>query len=762
MLPLLLLLGVGVATNEARSPVAVRESATLVQGDGNPPVVQVHGRRHCLSSSAVRAAIKTSDDVLLPLTEASGAAFGDLLAAGRFCSGAGAAQEAAARSLARIAVVDSTARSLELLGGPTPFKMVAHNFSASVHGTDSPQSAIRAVAAVDTDTDGFTELILAAKTSLITVHFAPDCSSVVVHEFDLGGGAEIVGLAGWGAGRLLVVRESGAIPFLSATAAAPGSDWTVEPVSADGLGHTLPERNATSWRVVAGVEHEVGRFVLVNDSHVISLTQVHPAGLRVLAVAPLQPVAGSTKPPSRPVGAAIIDPEGDGQHIAAVVAQDSMAMLFMMPYLDTLQSQALDPAHPHWGAVVSVALSQDYGNATRSALNNAPWVHKARLLASGERQQLVGLRKFAELDGCPGQWHRAPAGDATLCCADASCGAPFAHRPINASARCCLQRGRLSGYAGAPPCRADGADGGSGTTVGQFSVSLLVFGGGSLWQPRAAAFDNALMQEGMPNWFGPDQPPLGAKAGTDWHHYMINGLLDTGTNLFSHTVCDRQSLVTRNDSWHYENFLKMLELSAQERVNGVPLRMAIYLIGNGHEEHGNGCLAPVDSALTPTINESAIFSGSSPDGPIYGYTDGTGYIRWAELIGQLSRIYPHLVGVSVDDYSHSVQAPAAIFTPTVVAAMQAAMRRHSAWLGLAPTMYYGETHCQTGPIDGPCEKLAKNYQWIWARWPDLPLAIDVPLFTFRNGKQGTGPCSGANLPPPGTLTGCLEILLFLP
>ena len=52
-------------------------------------------------------------------------------------------------------------------------------------------------------------------------------------------------------------------------------------------------------------------------------------------------------------------------------------------------------------------------------------------------------------------------------------------------------------------------------------------------------------------------------------------------------------------------------------------------------------------------------------------------------------------------------------------------------------------------MDGPCAKLSKNYQWIWARWPDLPLAIDVPLFTFRNSKQGTGPCSGASLPPPG-------------
>ncbi len=136
-----------------------------------------------------------------------------------------------------------------------------------------------------------------------------------------------------------------------------------------------------------------------------------------------------------------------------------------------------------------------------------------------------------------------------------------------------------------------------------------------------------------------------------------------------------------------EKFLEVLQLTAAARVGGAPLRMTVYLIGNGHEEHDLGCLAPTDSPLTPTINESAIFSGASQAGPIYGYTDGLGYVAWGELIGQLSVIYPHLVGISVDDYTHSVQAPTAIFTPAVVAEMQAAMRRHSPWLGHAPTMY---------------------------------------------------------------------------
>ena len=118
-----------------------------------------------------------------------------------------------------------------------------------------------------------------------------------------------------------------------------------------------------------------------------------------------------------------------------------------------------------------------------------------------------------------------------------------------------------SGWAGAPPCRADGTDGGSGTTIGQFSVSLLLYGGGSLWRPRAAAVDQALMQEGPPNWFDPGcatgqsgcaAPPLGVRSGQNWSEYIVDNLVATGTNLYSHTVCDRQGLVGRNDSWQCE------------------------------------------------------------------------------------------------------------------------------------------------------------------------------------------------------------------
>ena len=51
------------------------------------------------------------------------------------------------------------------------------------------------------------------------------------------------------------------------------------------------------------------------------------------------------------------------------------------------------------------------------------------------------------------------------------------------------------------------------------------------------------------------------------------------------------------------------------------------------------------------------------------------------------------------------------------------MRRHSPYLTLAPTIYYSQT--------------IPSFE----RWPDLPLALDSPIFFFRNQRQGAGPCA---------------------
>ena len=76
-----------------------------------------------------------------------------------------------------------------------------------------------------------------------------------------------------------------------------------------------------------------------------------------------------------------------------------------------------------------------------------------------------------------------------------------------------------------------------------------------------------------------------------------------------------------------------------------------------------------------------------------------------------------------DDMSHDINAPWLTFTPPVVANITANMRRHAPWLTLAPTIYYSQT--------------IPSFE----RWPDLPLALDSPIFFFRNQREGAGPCA---------------------
>ena len=73
--------------------------------------------------------------------------------------------------------------------------------------------------------------------------------------------------------------------------------------------------------------------------------------------------------------------------------------------------------------------------------------------------------------------------------------------------------------------------------------------------------------------------------------------------------------------------------------------------------------------------------------------------------------------------SHDISAPWLTFTPPVVANITSNMRRHARWLTLAPTIYYSET--------------IPSFE----RWPDLPLALDSPIFFFRNQREGAGPCA---------------------
>ena len=105
---------------------------------------------------------------------------------------------------------------------------------------------------------------------------------------------------------------------------------------------------------------------------------------------------------------------------------------------------------------------------------------------------------------------------------------------------------------------------------------------------------------------------------------------------------------------------------------------------------------------------------------------GRDYAGWGDVIGRLAAQYPHLVALEIDDMTHDI-APAehGIFTPHVLARMQANLHTHSPTVNLAGTVYFSE--------EGP----------IMERVPDLSLVGDTMLFYFRNEKQGAGPCMPA-------------------
>lgn len=73
--------------------------------------------------------------------------------------------------------------------------------------------------------------------------------------------------------------------------------------------------------------------------------------------------------------------------------------------------------------------------------------------------------------------------------------------------------------------------------------------------------------------------------------------------------------------------------------------------------------------------------------------------------------------------SHDISSPWLTFTAPVVANITANMRRRAPWLTLAPTIYYSQS--------------IPSFE----RWPDLPLALDSPIFFFRNQREGAGPCA---------------------
>lgn len=91
---------------------------------------------------------------------------------------------------------------------------------------------------------------------------------------------------------------------------------------------------------------------------------------------------------------------------------------------------------------------------------------------------------------------------------------------------------------------------------------------------------------------------------------------------------------------------------------------------------------------------------------------GLDYVRWAEELGKLSALYPHLVGWSIDDFTHNLS----FYTPEYLTKMMQAARAHNPHLAFVPCTYYPKA----------TESFAEKYGDI----------LDGILFYYRHESAG--------------------------
>lgn len=97
------------------------------------------------------------------------------------------------------------------------------------------------------------------------------------------------------------------------------------------------------------------------------------------------------------------------------------------------------------------------------------------------------------------------------------------------------------------------------------------------------------------------------------------------------------------------------------------------------------------------------------------------------MFGRLAALYPHLVTVKIDDFTHDVAPPDGMFTAELLASVVSNLHQHSDTVNFMPTAYYSE-----------------DSRPAFERWPDLALIGDSLHFAFRSQKQGAGPCEPAS------------------
>ena len=247
----------------------------------------------------------------------------------------------------------------------------------------------------------------------------------------------------------------------------------------------------------------------------------------------------------------------------------------------------------------------------------------------------------------------------------------------------------------------------------QQACNVLIFGSAMHVLPRRMAVSNTLAQE--ETW-----GPLLSSNGSLDIHALQAVMTKTHTNTHNPAVCAA-------DDW--TQLITELIETKDFFVDGHQFRLWVELLPPT-EAHpgGDDCQPPPDDPRTP-FNETAIFNHSTTGflrngtSTVFPYWD---YAAWGEVLGRLAAMFPHLVCLEIDDFTHDVAPDEhGIFTPHVLSLMQSNLHKHSPSLNWAGNVYFSEEGA------------------VYQEWPDLSLIGDTMLYYFRNQKEGSGPCAPA-------------------
>jgi len=199
----------------------------------------------------------------------------------------------------------------------------------------------------------------------------------------------------------------------------------------------------------------------------------------------------------------------------------------------------------------------------------------------------------------------------------------------------------------------------------------------------------------------------------DWENFIptiISNLEATHSNTYQWLL---------RDPGDYTGLVSFLEQTKSKCIDGQQLRVWVSLKAFESGE----CSMPENSPLTP-FNEATLFP--APFQP--GTHTCDNLPAWGNLLGQLAVLYPHLVSIGFDDFSHRLDPeeyppspPEQIsITTDEIARLQSYVRAQAEWVSFAPTVYY----------DGG------GFTFLGDRVADLGRLVDTFVYFFRNDKAG--------------------------